>query len=274
MHRDANKRQKLAPRSSDEKQKWLPWTEYLDVIKHTKDEVLDLLKNYYSSEDGSDEEIRKKPRYRKDDDERIYSLEEEQIAQAYQRYLILAIFACIPDRQRTMRELEIGRTLQREGDTDNGYWYIKHGPDDYKTGKSYGERPAMQLAHELTPAMDEFVNRWRPALRPTTNFLFVQSRTGKPLTDDSVYRRVTRCCFKYKGKKTNPHLLRDMLVTHVRESDASEKELEALALFMGHSINMQRTSYDRRTLTTKIAPAVKLLEAVNSKKNNYPPNGK
>ena len=55
-----------------------------------------------------------------------------------------------------------------------------------------------------------------------------------------------------------------MIVTHVRESDASEKELEALALYMGHSLNMQRTSYDRRTLTTKIAPAVDLMQSINN----------
>ena len=65
------------------------------------------------------------------------------------------------------------------------------------------------------------------------------------------------------GKRTNPHLLRDMLVTHVRQSDASEKQLESLALLMGHSIQMQRTSYDRRTLTQKVAPAVELMQSVN-----------
>jgi hypothetical protein len=56
-----------------------------------------------------------------------------------------------------------------------------------------------------------------------------------------------------------------MIVTHVRDtSNASEKELEALALFMGHSLQMQRTSYDRRTLMRKIAPAVQLLSKVNA----------
>ena len=74
-----------------------------------------------------------------------------------------------------------------------------------------------------------------------------------------------RCCYKYKQKKTNPHLLRDMIVTHVRKNgDASEKELEALALFMGHSIQMQRDSYDRRTLEQKVSPAVKLMKDMNS----------
>jgi len=56
-----------------------------------------------------------------------------------------------------------------------------------------------------------------------------------------------------------------MIVTHIRESQqASEQELEALALFMGHSLSMQRTSYDRRTLSQKVAPAIRLMEQVNT----------
>ena len=56
-----------------------------------------------------------------------------------------------------------------------------------------------------------------------------------------------------------------MIVIHVRKNaDVSEKELEALALFMGHSIQMQRKSYDRRTLEQKVSPAVKLMQDVNS----------
>jgi hypothetical protein len=256
LHRDANKRQRLAPRSSDEQRKWLSWPEYLQVIQKTKTEVLQLMHAFQNLPESE-------RRYRKSETERTYSLDQEDVALAYQNYLILAFFANIPDRQRTIRELEIGRTLVK----DKGCWCVKHGPDDYKTGNTYGERPVMQLAPELAPAIDGFLEQWRPALRPSTDFLFVQSRTGKPLTGDSVFQRVSRCCFKYTGKRTNPHLLRDMIVTHVRESDASEKELEALALFMGHSIHMQRTSYDRRTLTSKIAPAVKLMQSVNNNNN-------
>jgi hypothetical protein len=35
------------------------------------------------------------------------------------------------------------------------------------------------------------------------------------------------------GKKTNPHLIRDMVITHVRgEGLATDAELEALSLYM------------------------------------------
>jgi hypothetical protein len=40
--------------------------------------------------------------------------------------------------------------------TDTGGWCIKHRPDDYKTGKTYGERPPLQLSASLTPAIDDF----------------------------------------------------------------------------------------------------------------------
>jgi hypothetical protein len=241
LHRDANKRQRLAPRSSNEQRKWLSWPEYLKVIKDIKTELLNLIEDFYSPES---------------------TCRKGKIAETYQYYLILSLFASIPDRQRTMRELAIGSTLVKNEESE--LWTVKHGPDDYKTGKSYGERPTIQLRDNLSRAIDDFVDNWRPALEPSTDFLFVQSKTGKPLTGDGIFHRVSRCCFKYGGKKTNPHLLRDMIVTHVRESDASEKELEALALYMGHSLNMQRTSYDRRTLTTKIAPAVELMQSINT----------
>jgi len=255
LHRDANQRQRLAPRSSDESKKWITWKEYLGVTQNIKNEVLELTESYEKLSPS-------KRRYGKGDIERIHSLEQIRVAEAYQRYLILAILASVPDRQRTIRELEVGRTLMK--DAESNCWVVKHGPADYKTGKHYGERPAMQLAEELTPSIDDFLENWRPALKPSTNVLLVQSKTGKPMTSNSIFKRVVRCCFKYTGKSVNPHLLRDIIVTHVRETDASEKELEALALYMGHSIQMQRSSYDRRTLSTKVAPAIKLMRSVNN----------
>lgn len=251
FHRDASRRQAVSPRSSNEAKKWLSWDEYLDVIKALKDEVSQLLVTH--SIDGK---------------MGINDVKGRQIASAFQRYIVLAIFASVPDRQRTIRELEIGRTFLKD---DNEQWIIKHGPEDYKTGKTYGDRPPLVLTAGLSQAIDDFIDCWRPYLcaDESLNFLFLQPRTGNQLTGNSVYQIVSRACHKYTGKKTNPHLLRDMLVTHVRgSSDASERELEALALYMGHSISMQRNSYDRRTLKQKVEPAVNLLQAVNTHNND------
>ena len=248
LHRDANKRQLIAPRSSNEDQKWLSWPMYLKVVESVKNDLLQRL-NDYKKETPT-------PILG------IYSPIERKIATVYQYYLILAFFASVPDRQRTIRELQLGKSFIK--DTKQNLWTIKHSPDDYKTGKTYGDRPPLSLAPGLVPAIDDFIGQWRQCLLPTTDSLFVQPRTGKPLTQDSVYQIVARNCYMYTGKRTNPHLLRDMIVTHVKESDASDKELESLALFMGHSVNMQRNTYDRRTLSKKVAPAVELIHNINN----------
>jgi hypothetical protein len=46
-----------------------------------------------------------------------------------------------------VRELEVGRTLVQE----EGRWLIRHTAKDYKTGRSYGERPPLVLAESMYP---------------------------------------------------------------------------------------------------------------------------
>ena len=84
-----------------------------------------------------------------------------QVAKCYQTYLILAFFANIPDRQRTMRELELGRSFVKV----DGHWVIKYTPNDYKTGKVYGERPLLKLPEFLTPNIDHCLENWRQRTR-------------------------------------------------------------------------------------------------------------
>lgn len=276
LHRDANRRQAVAPRVSNEDHKWLSWPDYIKVVQQTKDDLLIQILAY-------DEAFQSpKPMQKSQMD-----IQRRRIAVSYQKYLILSFFANVPDRQRTIRELEIGRSLVRVDHNNKGsgaQWCIKHTPEDYKTGKTYGERPPLQLPTSLTSDIDDFIARWRPALfvhnntnrdidnpngennASDTKYLFLGPRTGTPLTSDAVYQTVSKTCYFYTGKRTNPHLLRDMIVTHVRESSTvTEQQLEALALFMGHSAAIQRKSYDRRTLTKKVAPAIALMEQVNQK---------
>ena len=278
LHREAGNKGKKAPRSSDEKKKWMEWNDYLEVIQLLKCDLEEMIDTY--NKRGEVEE--KSVNVAKEDEgssaatknqkskTKSLQAQRKEIATLFQHYLILSFFACVPDRQRTFRELEINKNFIRVDDDSGSIWVIKHSADDYKTGSTYGERPPLPLTTSLTAEINDFIHRFRPSLcgSNTPSHLFLQPRTGNPLTANSVYQIVSRCCYKYKQKKTNPHLLRDMIVTHVRKNgDASEKELEALALFMGHSINMQRESYDRRTLEQKVSPAVKLMQDMNSKTN-------
>lgn len=68
-----------------------------------------------------------------------------------------------------------------------------------------------------------------------------------------------------QGGKTIALKLRDIVVTHVRSLDhVTERELEALATYMGHSLAQQRNVYDKRTKDQRVAPAMLLMQALRA----------
>jgi hypothetical protein len=135
------------------------------------------------------------------------------VAASLQRYLIVAILSVVPDRQRTLRELEVGRTLLKQED---GSWVIKHTAGDYKTGKQYGDRPPLLIAPFIYPELEAFIYTWRQELGPKTSRLFCKPRSGQPLDENAVYGLFKQAALRLTGKATHPHLVRDMIVTHLR----------------------------------------------------------
>lgn len=235
MAKDAKSRAAKSPSVSDERLKWLEWDEYLTLVQKLKLEC--------------------SPKYQLGS-----SRSKSAVAWSVQKYLIFGILSCVPDRQRTLRELRIGKTLFKEGDK----WVIRHGPNDYKTGKDYGVRPPLVISSHLYPTLESFIETHRKELQPKHDFLFTR-KNGEQFDGQGIYRLFTTTAFRLTGKKTNPHLIRDMVVTHLRGTDASERQLEALAIYMGHSLQMQKSTYDRRSVEQKVAPAVDLLDSLNAK---------
>eukprot|EP00877_Chromochloris_zofingiensis_P012617 jgi/Chrzof1/7609/Cz02g30040.t1 len=229
---DAFKAVKKAPLVSDESKKWLEWSEFLGVVRRLRAECA-----------GLDHQGNKRS--------------PAAVAHSIQRYLIFAILSCIPDRQRTLRELRVGSTLVKEDDR----WLIRHGPGDYKTGKLYGERPPMVIAPFIYPELEAFISTWRAELQPRHDCLFTTG-SGTPFTANTMYMTFSRTAERLTGRPTNPHLVRDMVVTHLKTLGTSELQMEALALYMGHSVKMQRDTYDRRTRAQKVTPAVELLQSM------------
>ena len=272
---------------ADEAAKWLDWPAYLALVETLRRECAPLTHLGDQRSDGD-------------------------VACAVQRYLLFAILASVPDRQRTLRELRLGKTLVCEtfdevadrsdgtlGDAETSRieliprrrWVVRHAPEDYKTGNAYGARPDLELDPRLYPALEQWLfgvdydfardgatssgldvadagySDWghRAALAPTHDFVFTRPN-GSPWTVSELSRTFSRTSLRLTGKKTNPHLVRDMVVTHVRGAGlASDAELEALAMYMGHSVAMQKGTYDRRTTQQKVAPAVGLMSAINAR---------
>lgn len=232
-------REKETPPMVDESLKWLDWSEFLAAVERLKQECA-VKDNYGRRRTNS------------------------AIAFSYERYLIAAFLAYMPpDRQRTLRELEIGRTLIKKEDN----WFIQLEPKDYKTGKTYGTH-ITQIPEIIYPELEEWIEEWRQVFNPQHNFLFTTTK-GKQLTPGGVWSLFTSAIFRLTGKKTNPHLIRSMIITHLRRSGATDQEMEALALGMKHSTQTQKKDYDRRTKQEKIAPALEMM--LRQKPSTLPP---
>eukprot|EP00438_Fugacium_kawagutii_P033122 Skav217294 [mRNA] locus=scaffold1466:146528:147580:+ [translate_table: standard] len=255
FEKELSRRAKCAKPASDISKKWLDWPFFLKAVERLRAECRSLTSRG-----------KRRSKF--------------AIAQSWQRSVLCQIMASTADRQRTFRELEFGRTLVKVPLSDFGeafseeskedgdvkpqeLWAIKHTSEDYKTGSVYGERPLLPLGPRLSKDIDEFVSTWRPHLcRGGHQFLFSR-KDGGPLKERDIWCHFTQAMQRVAGKRCNPHLLRDMIVTHVRGSNVSFNQLESLALYMGHSLKQQASTYDKRSKEEKISPAVKLLNSIS-----------
>jgi integrase len=255
LQSEIDKRNKGAPKVADERKKWIEWPEFLAMVEQLKTECNPIGENNQRRSDSA-------------------------IAASIQRYLIFAFFSAIPDRQRTFRELEVGRTLFQH----NGIWRIEHNSDDFKTGSTYckkGEKRIIPIPKWFYPDLeawlhgyedkagvwhgyiDESGNRlgWREVFKPNHSCVFTQ-KCGNKMTCSSLNGLFRYTAYRITGQACHPHLVRNMIVTHLKRSGASSDVLEALARLMAHSLQMQQNIYDRRTPEEKIEPAIKALDSL------------
>lgn len=180
------------------------------------------------------------------------------VAQSYQICLIFSLLAAFPDRVRTVVELEVGRTLFKR----DGHWVIEHTAADFKTGDSFcknGELRIVPLPEELTALIDEWLDQHRAALNPQHSYVFTQ-KNGKPLTSITAYNYFRKTAYRLTGQALNPHLVRTIIITHLKLMGSPDETLRALADLMAHSMKSQQTIYDKRTSKQRVAPALKALQ--------------
>lgn len=255
LQSEIEERNKNTPKVADEDKKWIEWPEFLACVEQLKTECNPIGENNQRRSTHA-------------------------IAASYQRYLIFAFFSAIPDRQRTFRELEVGRTLFQR----NGIWRIEQSPDDFKTGSTYcrkGEKRIIPIPNWFYPDLeawlhgyedeegvwhgyiDEDGNRlgWRAVFKPNHSCVFTQ-KSGNKMTSNTINKLFSCAAYRITGKACHPHLVRDMIVTYLKRSGASSDVLEALARLMAHSLQMQQNIYDRRTSQEKVEPAIKALDSL------------
>lgn len=200
-------------------------------------------------------------------------------------FLMVAFFCVIPpDRQRTFRELKFGETLKYGlRDAQRGIftpydklkkgqkpkYYIHLLPDQYKTGKKYGIfwwEINNQNFEDGTTFYD-YINMWlfesyRDELANKKTDYFFIARCGDAFAE--VERGRFTHCFKFIiNRKTrfplNPHALRHIYITHVRNLGLSDNELKAIAYAMHHDKATADAIYNRQTPDDKIKLAVEFI---------------
>ena len=237
LERDIMVRVSQTPRRSDESKKWLDWPVFLACVKRLVEECEE------RSACGKNRPLK-------------------AIAKSHQIALIFMLLSAFPDRSRTLRELELGRTLFNR----DGKWFIEHSASDFKTGDSFcknGQKRVVELPESLYPFLTEWLEKWRPIFNPKHGYFFTRVN-GTPLNTSALSSYFRNPSYRLTGQLFTPHMVRDSIVTHLKLSGAGDGILAALADLMAHSQRTQAQIYDRRTPSQKVAPALEALQSLSA----------
>jgi integrase/recombinase XerD len=146
-------------------------------------------------------------------------------ARLYRDGLIIALLAADPLRLANITDLEIGRTLIKDGTT----WSFNIPPEETKAGRLH----LAVLPDWSVPCIDRYIQHYRLFFcnDQSTNRLWL-GQFGRPLTHDALYRRVCKRTYDAFGKQINPHLFRSCLVTSTAIHHGAEMGLAMTVL--GH----------------------------------------
>lgn len=253
-HREARR----APLVADDSKKWVEWPHFLKVTKAMQQECLPF-------------------------DENGKRRSDRDIAAGFQKYIMCGIFTGLPERQRTLRELALGRTLFKRGTT----WTIEQRAEDIKVEKyAEGGTRILPLPESIYPALEAWLHGyedengnwqgwidengerkgWRSVFRPDHNFVFTRPN-GTPFDTTTFCVFFKQIMHYYTGQACNPHLLRDIVVTHAMKRGEPEYKLRAIATLMGHEFETQQRNYDRRTPQEKIKPGMDVLDSFRNQED-------
>ncbi|WP_414545303.1 hypothetical protein [Nostoc sp. CCY0012] len=203
------------------------------------------------------------------------------IACDFQQFLIMAVYTAMPPgRPREYYELKLNKSIV-EGILEQGIftpknqmknpdlasWWIHLMPQDYKTGKIYqewwGKLPNTQFSNGKTLYwyIEEWLTKWRPFFNPNHDYLFTTEK-GKPIRGSAFAGRIERCICRFTGVRVNPHSLRHIFVTYLKDIGATEEQLNSAAKAMRHSRQTQSSIYDLQDLQSALEPSFELAQTI------------
>ena len=220
-----------------------------------------------------------------------YPRRRSAIAKGIQKFIVFGIFTLIPPpRCRVVRELKIGETFKhglfvnnlfvpkdKLEDPKSAKYYIHLQPEDYKTGKTYGEWLAEfpNIKFKDDKNFYEYLDKWiyggarnllltEAGIKEDHKFLLIQENKGAPLTTSSLTSMVISFFVSTIGQRISAHKLRTIFRTYLVNKNASKAELESAAFWMRHSSETAKKIYTKQTLDEKLNPGITFATKLNS----------
>ncbi|MBW4472587.1 MAG: hypothetical protein KME45_19775 [Stenomitos rutilans HA7619-LM2] len=146
-----------------------------------------------------------------------------------------------------------------------GQWYVGHFREgqryawwDAKLRGSYGRwlsqgRAAFASEHTPVVIQEGKSEVW------VSSYLFLNPRSGAPLTDVQMSELFARNSYRILGKRITPHTFRYMWATWAFQMELSYAELGSLAHGMGFTVKTMQQMYERVSLTEKNRPINKAM---------------
>lgn len=196
-----------------------------------------------------------------------------QRAKSLQKFLMLMLLTVYPpERQRTLRELTLGKTLKfgtvdelgyfRELDpfdykNNQGTYFIVLNPEDHKNGNEHYQDALFNRVFDDGTCVYDYLNLWWGTYRQylvkgDTQTFFVRELKGDEHNPSSVWQ-MFKNFFKRKAEvEVNPHQLRHIFATYINECEEAGENVKASAAYrMRHSPNMFNTIYNHQSQASK-----------------------
>lgn len=220
------------------------------------------------------------------------------VARSYQHFLVIA-FLCLfpPERQQIIRCLKLGASFakgcvvrgpkfipaEQMKDPSQAKWCFNIPKEEQKMGYIYGDYviPLFNFVFEDGSTLHEYIDRWveyyRLAFDPKEDYLFIGTKKGTQLSSTRIWEMVRRKFFLYLGKPTNPHLLRKIYKTFLKESKVPGYIEDLASKAMKHSREIADKVYNLALLEEELRPIFEfnqqVINAMVKDEENYENSG-
>lgn len=154
--------------------------------------------------------------------------------------LMLRLLIRLPMRQRCLREMQLGKNLYQD---HAGIWQIRFVGAELKIDSVGGtiNRYEFPFPPDLTAALEEWLNTWRPRMAtPDETHVFL-TMTGRPFRRHAhIGEAFCRLTYRFTGVAVNPHNIRDIWATEYLNATG---DVAGCARRLGNTIQMVMQRY-------------------------------